>query len=93
MFQPLVLSRNRPIVKSEKFSFSSIKEIIKFPHVIMMLIYCTASFGIILSIYPAFLNDRAMTPVNIEILFYFWFIENNNSHYGKQVGEKIQVSH
>jgi len=66
------LSRNRPIVKSEKFSFSSIKEIIKFPHVIMMLIYCTASFGIILSIYPAFLNDRAMTPVNIEILFFIF---------------------
>jgi MFS family permease len=66
------LSRNRPIVNHEKFSFSSIKEIIKFPHVIMMLIYCTASFGIILSIYPAFLNDRAMTPVNIEILFFIF---------------------
>ena len=66
------LSRNRPIVNHEKFSFSSIKEIIKFPQVIMMLIYCTASFGIILSIYPAFLNDRTMTPVNIEILFFIF---------------------
>jgi len=66
------LSKNRPIVKRDKFSFSSVKEIVKFPHVIMMLIYCTASFGIILSIYPAFLNDRTMTPVNIEVLFFIF---------------------
>jgi len=70
----LALSRNRPIVERAKFSFSSVKEIVKFPQVIMMLIYCTASFGIILSIYPAFLNDRSMTPVNIEILFFIFGI-------------------
>tara|TARA_Y100000590_G_scaffold102083_1_gene115966 strand:+ start:1585 stop:2742 length:1158 start_codon:yes stop_codon:yes gene_type:complete len=70
----LALSRNRPIVERAKFSLSSVKEIIKFPQVIMMLIYCTASFGIILSIYPAFLNDRSMTPVNIEILFFIFGI-------------------
>jgi MFS family permease len=70
----LVLSKNRPIVKHEKFSFSSLKEIAKFPHVIMLLIYCTASFGIILSIYPAFLNDRAMTVIDIEILFFIFGI-------------------
>ena len=29
-----------------------------------------------MSIYPAFLNDRTMTPVNIEILFSFLDIEN-----------------
>ena len=68
----LILSKNRPVIKHEKFSFSSLKEIAKFPQVILMLIYCTASFGIILSIFPAFLNDRAMTPVNIEILFFIF---------------------
>ena len=70
----LVLSKNRPKTKHEKFSFSSLKEIAKFPHVIMLLIYCTASFGIILSIYPAFLNDRAMTVIDIEILFFIFGI-------------------
>ena len=70
----LVLSKNRPLIKHEKFSFSSLKEIAKFPHVIMLLIYCTASFGIILSIYPAFLNDRAMTIVDVEILFFVFGI-------------------
>jgi len=70
----LVLSKNRPLIKHEKFSFSSLKEIAKFPYVIMLLIYCTASFGIILSIYPAFLNDRAMTIVNIEMLFFVFGI-------------------
>ena len=74
LISSLVLSKNRPIVKHEKFSFSSLKEIAKFPQVILMLIYCTASFGIILSIYPAFLNDRTMTPVDIEILFFIFGI-------------------
>ena len=70
----LVLSKNKPIIKHEKFSFSSLKEIAKFPYVIMLLIYCTASFGIILSIYPAFLNDRAMTIVDVEMLFFVFGI-------------------
>ena len=70
----LVLSKNRPLIKHEKFSFSSLKEIAKFPYVIMLLIYCTASFGIILSIYPAFLNDRAMTIVDVEMLFFVFGI-------------------
>jgi MFS family permease len=70
----LVLSKNKPLIKHEKFSFSSLKEIAKFPYVIMLLIYCTASFGIILSIYPAFLNDRAMTIVDVEILFFVFGI-------------------
>ncbi len=70
----LVLSKNKPLIKHEKFSFSSLKEIAKFPYVIMLLIYCTASFGIILSIYPAFLNDRAMTIVDVEMLFFVFGI-------------------
>ena len=75
----LILSKNRPVIKHEKFSFSSLKEIAKFPQVILMLIYCTASFGIVLSIYPAFLNDRTMTPVDIEILFFIFGISRITS--------------
>jgi MFS family permease len=54
------------------FSFSSIKEMKKFPEAIILLIFCTSSFGIILTIYPAFLNDRGMTDSDI-LLLYFVF--------------------
>ncbi|HWP78431.1 MAG: MFS transporter [Thermoproteota archaeon] len=53
-----------------KFSFSGIKEVAKFPVVVMLLIYCASSFGIILTIYPAFLNDRSMSATEIEILYF-----------------------
>ena len=56
----------------ERFSFSSIKEMKKFPEVIILLIFCTSSFGIILSIYPAFLNDNGMNDTDI-LLLYFVF--------------------
>jgi MFS family permease len=56
----------------ERFSFSSIKEMKKFPEVITLLIFCTSSFGIILTIFPAFLNDKGMTATDI-LLLYFVF--------------------
>jgi len=66
----LILTRHGSRDHHSRFSFSSIKEMAKFPHVIVMLIYCTASFGIILTIYPAFLDDRSITSSGIEILFF-----------------------
>ncbi|QMU53742.1 MAG: MFS transporter [Nitrosopumilus sp.] len=56
----------------ERFSLSSIKEMKKFPEVIILLIFCTSSFGIILTIYPAFLNDKGMSATDI-LLLYFVF--------------------
>ena len=58
----------------EGFSFSSVKEMKKFPEVIILLIFCTSSFGIILTIYPAFLNDRGMTAADILLLFFVFGI-------------------
>ena len=58
----------------EKFSFSSIKEMKKFPEVITLLIFCTSSFGIILTIYPAFLNDNGMTASDILLLYFIFGI-------------------
>lgn len=60
--------------KDPKFSFSGIKHIAKFPVTVIVLIYCASSFGIILTIYPAFLNDRSMTPTEIEILYFVFGI-------------------
>ena len=70
----LLVSKSKIKVKYSKFSFSSIKEIMSFPQVIIMLIYCTASFGMILTIYPAFLNDRSMSVIDIELLFFVFGI-------------------
>ena len=58
----------------EKFSFASIKEMKKFPEVITLLIFCTSSFGIILTIYPAFLNDNGMTASDILLLYFIFGI-------------------
>jgi MFS family permease len=66
----LVLTQHGTTRLHTRFSFSSIKEMARFPHVIVMLIYCTASFGMILAIYPAFLDDRGITGSGIEILYF-----------------------
>lgn len=68
----LLASRKNVKKHHEKFSFSSIKEMKKFPEVIILLIFCTSSFGIILTIYPAFLNDNGMSATDI-LLLYFVF--------------------
>lgn len=68
----LLASKKRIKKHHEKFSFSSIKEMKRFPEVIVLLIFCTSSFGIILTIYPAFLNDNGMSASDI-LLLYFVF--------------------
>lgn len=68
----LLASRKSVKKHHEKFSFSSIKEMKRFPEVIVLLIFCTSSFGIILTIYPAFLNDNGMSASDI-LLLYFVF--------------------
>lgn len=68
----LLISRKSVTKHHEKFSFLSIKEMKRFPEVIILLIFCTSSFGIILSIYPAFLNDSGMSDTDI-LLLYFAF--------------------
>lgn len=67
-----LVSRKRVRIHHERFSFSSIKEMRQFPEVIILLIFCTSSFGIILTIYPAFLNDSGMDATAI-LLLYFVF--------------------
>jgi len=68
----LLASRKSIKKHHERFSFSSIKEMKRFPEVIILLIFCTSSFGIILTIYPAFLNDNGMSAADI-LLLYFVF--------------------
>jgi MFS family permease len=64
------LTKKQVQKQNGSFSFSAIKQLTKFPVIIMILIYCASSFGMILTIYPAFLNDRTMSATEIEILFF-----------------------
>jgi len=68
----LLASRKNVKNHHERFSFSSVKEMRRFPEVIILLVFYTSSFGIILTIYPAFLNDSGMTATDI-LLLYFAF--------------------
>ena len=70
----LLISRRSIKNHHERFSLSSIKEMKKFPEVIILLIFCTSSFGIILTIYPAFLNDNGMTATDILLLYFIFGI-------------------
>jgi MFS family permease len=66
----LKLSKNQTHKENGSFSFSAIKHVTRFPTIIMILIFCASSFGMILTIYPAFLNDRSMSATQIEILYF-----------------------
>jgi len=68
----LLASRKNVKNHHERFSFSSVKEMRRFPEVIILLVFYTSSFGVILTIYPAFLNDSGMTATDI-LLLYFAF--------------------
>ncbi len=70
----LLVSKKNIVNHHERFSFSSIKEMKKFPEVIILLIFCTSCFGIILSIYPAFLNDNGMSDTDILYLYFVFGI-------------------
>ena len=64
------IAKKHVLQPRSKISFSGIREMTKFPHVIIILIYCASSFGMILAIHPAFLNDRSMSATAIEILYF-----------------------
>jgi MFS family permease len=70
----LLASRKKIKKNHGRFSVSSIKEMKKFPEVIVLLIFCTSSFGIILTIYPAFLNDNGMSATDILLLYFIFGI-------------------
>jgi len=70
----LIVSKKGVKKHHERFSFSSIREMRRFPEVIILLIFCTSSFGIILTIYPAFLNDNGMTATDILLLYFIFGI-------------------
>lgn len=52
----------------------SFGHIIRFPVVVTLLLFSTAAFGLILTVYPAFLNDRGMDEISVLILYFIFGI-------------------
>lgn len=52
----------------------SFGHIIRFPVVVTLLLFSTAAFGLILTVYPAFLNDRGIDEISILILYFIFGI-------------------
>jgi MFS family permease len=70
----LLLKKYGKTTHKTKFSLVSIKQILKFPTVVIMLIFCSASFGTFLTIFPAYMSDRSISNSNIELLFFVFGI-------------------
>ncbi len=70
----LMSARARVARRHAGFSLGSLRQFVRFPTTIMMLVYCTASFGMVLSIFPAFLNDNAMSDADILFLYFVFGI-------------------
>lgn len=70
----LLLTKYGKTTQNATLSIGSIKQITQFPLIIMILIFCSASFGTFLTIYPAFMNDRTISEPGIELLFFIFGI-------------------
>lgn len=64
------LSRARTRERIQKWSLAAFRRILAFPEVIVMLLYLTAAFGMVLTIYPAFLHERGIGDIEIGVLFF-----------------------
>jgi MFS family permease len=70
----IMLSKNEKTNPPESVSISSAKYLIKFPTVIIILLFCSMSFGVFLAIIPAYMNERSISESNIELLFFVFGI-------------------
>jgi len=70
----LLGSKSGAGLRRDRFSLGSLRQFARFPVIIMMLVYCTASFGIILAIFPAFLDDESVSDADIMVLYFIFGI-------------------
>jgi len=70
----LLLKKYGKTKHQTEFSFVSVKKILKFPTIVIMLIFCSSAFGIFLTILPAYMSDRSISESNIELLFFIFGI-------------------
>ncbi|MGI0083188.1 MAG: MFS transporter [Nitrosopumilaceae archaeon] len=70
----LLLTKHGKSHGQAKFSLVSVRQMTRFPVVVMMLIFCSATFGTFLTIVPAYMSDRSISESNIELLFFIFGI-------------------
>lgn len=70
----LMLSKDDKTVHTGIISLASAKQLIKFPTVITILLFCSISFGVFLAIIPAYMSERKISEYNIELLFFVFGI-------------------
>ncbi|MGQ0637828.1 MAG: MFS transporter, partial [Nitrososphaerota archaeon] len=70
----LLLKKYGKTTHQTEFSFVSVKKILKFPIIVIMLVFCSSAFGTFLTILPAYMSDRSISESNIELLFFIFGI-------------------
>ena len=70
----LLLSKNGKTDHNKSMSFTSAKHLAKFPTVIVILLFCSVSFGVFLAILPAYMSEKTISESNIELLFFVFGI-------------------
>jgi MFS family permease len=73
------LSKNNVSNNNGTISFESAKQLVKFPTVIVILLFCSVSFGVFLTILPAYMNERNVSESNIELLFFVFGVSRLGS--------------
>ncbi len=69
-----MLSKNNMTNHNGVISITSAKHLMKFPIVIAILLFCSVSFGVFLTILPAYMSERSISESNIELLFFVFGI-------------------
>ena len=87
----VAVSRTKARARLQKWSLAALRGIIRFPEIIAMLLYCTAAFGMILTVYPAFLNERGITDVEVGVLYFVFGVSRitalfTTSRFAKRTG-------
>jgi MFS family permease len=75
----LILSKNAKSAHTGIISITSAKHLIKFPTVIVILLFCSISFGVFLAIIPVYMSERKISESNIELLFFVFGISRLTS--------------
>ena len=68
----LLGSGGRAVGRAGGLSLRAVAGMRRFPEVVVLLVFCTSCFGIILTIYPAYMSERGMSAVDV-LLLYFAF--------------------
>ncbi len=74
-----MLSKNNVSNHNGTISFESAKQLVKFPTVIAILLFCSISFGVFLTILPAYMSERNVSESNIELLFFVFGVSRLGS--------------